>query len=82
VLNNLLHSVDETSHRLQVVIAQAEHHLDSCYVIYAVCLFVYRVLWQWYAGCLIDMSIFAEFPMVVSQSYNSLAGAYVRGPDL
>ena len=29
------------------------------------CLFVSRVLWRWYAGCLINLSIFAEFPMVV-----------------
>ena len=44
--------------------------------------FVSRVLWEWYAGCLIDVSIFAEFPMVVARSYKSLAGAYVRGLDL
>ena len=45
-------------------------------------LFSWTIFEDTFLFFLINVSIFAEYPMVVAQSYNSLAGAYVRGPDL
>ena len=39
--------------------------LNNKFLILGPCLFVSRVLWWWYAGCLINVLISAEFPTVV-----------------